>query len=87
MSNQAVGLTLASTAMLSAANSSNKANNLSVKSPQQAIQIVKRHYKGKILRVQSSNNGAPGYRVKLVTQDGQVFTVKVNARTGAVSRN
>ena len=77
---------MASVSLLSSA-SNNKANNLLVKSPQQAIQIVKRHYKGKILRVQSSNKGAPGYRVKLVTQDGQVFSVYVNAKTGSVSRN
>ncbi len=81
------GLNLNSMTAASSLIASNKAQNLIITSPQQAISVVKRKYKAKVLRVQSTNQGSPGYKVKLVTKDGQVFTVFVNAVTGAVSRN
>ncbi|WP_418358435.1 PepSY domain-containing protein [Shewanella basaltis] len=63
-------------------------NNLVVTSAQQAIQIAKRSYSGKVLKVQSSNvNGHPGYRVKLLTNDGVIFYVSVDATNGSVIRN
>ncbi|MGI2168590.1 PepSY domain-containing protein [Shewanella sp. MF05960] len=63
-------------------------NNLVVNSAQQAIKIAKRSYSGKVLKVQSSSvNGHPGYRVKLLTNDGVIFYVSVDATNGSVSRN
>lgn len=63
-------------------------NNLVVTSAQQAIQIAKRSYSGKVLKVQSSSvNGHPGYRVKLLTNDGVIFYVSVDATNGSVRRN
>ncbi|GGP81354.1 PepSY domain-containing protein [Shewanella ulleungensis] len=65
-----------------------QSNNLVVTSAQQAIQIAKRSYSGKVLKVQSSSvNGRPGYRVKLLTNDGVIFYVSVDATNGSVSRN
>ena len=63
-------------------------NNLIVNSPQQAVQIAQRNYPGKVLKVQSSNvNGHPGYRLKLLTNDGVIFYVSVDATNGSVTRN
>ncbi|GGP44832.1 PepSY domain-containing protein [Shewanella saliphila] len=65
-----------------------QSNNLVVTSAQQAIQIAKRSYSGKVLKVQSSSvNGHPGYRVKLLTNDGVIFYVSVDATNGSVRRN
>ncbi|MDR8523026.1 PepSY domain-containing protein [Shewanella fidelis] len=61
---------------------------LKVHSKEQALQLAKRQYRGKVLKVQSSRvNGNPGYSVKLLSNDGVVFYVKVDAKTGRVSRN
>ncbi|WOT06081.1 PepSY domain-containing protein [Shewanella youngdeokensis] len=61
--------------------------SLQVNSSQQAVQLVKRQYSGKVLKVQSANvRGGAGYRVKLLSKDGVVFYVNVNAKTGRVSR-
>ncbi|MGS0728214.1 PepSY domain-containing protein, partial [Shewanella sp. 0m-11] len=50
--------------------------------------LAKRQYRGKVLKVQSSRvNGNPGYSVKLLSNDGVVFYVNVDAKTGRVSRN
>ena len=63
-------------------------NNLVVTSAQQAIQMAKRSYSGKVLKVQSTSvNGHPGYRVKLLTNDGVIFYVSVDATNGSVRRN
>ncbi|WP_240778322.1 MULTISPECIES: PepSY domain-containing protein [Shewanella] len=63
-------------------------NNLVVTSSQQAIQMAKRSYSGKVLKVQSANvNGHPGYRVKLLTNDGVIFYVSIDASNGSVTRN
>lgn len=65
-----------------------KQNDLAIKSPQQAMQRVRSQFHAKVLTIQSSQvNGNPGYRVKLLTQEGEVFYVLVDARTGAVIRN
>lgn len=65
-----------------------KQRNLVIKSAQQASSRAQSQYGGKVLRVQSSQvNGNPGYRVKLLSNDGVVFYASVNAVTGAVSRN
>ncbi|MEH6465018.1 MAG: PepSY domain-containing protein [Shewanella psychromarinicola] len=66
----------------------NQNNNLVVTSAQQAVQIAQRRYSGKVLKVQSANvNGHPGYRIKLLTNDGVIFYVSVDATNGAVTRN
>ncbi|MCL1048549.1 PepSY domain-containing protein [Shewanella abyssi] len=66
----------------------NRAKSLKVSSPQQAAQLVKRKYPGKILNVKSARvNGNPGYRIKLLSKDGVVFYVNVDAKTGSVRRN
>lgn len=57
---------------------------LAVNSPDQAVAMVQRQYQGKVLSVQSSGSG---YRVKLLSSDGQVFSVSVDAASGRVSRN
>ncbi len=57
---------------------------LVVNSPDQAVAMVQRQYRGKVLSVQSSGSG---YRVKILNNDGQVFSVSVDAATGRVSRN
>ena len=63
-------------------------SNLKIASREQAIQLVKRHYQGKVLKAQSSRvNGHPGYRIKLLSKKGVVFYVSVDAQTGRVSRN
>ncbi|WP_346347757.1 PepSY domain-containing protein [Shewanella gelidimarina] len=77
-------ISLASMAMAT----NNGAKSLKVKSSQQAAQLVKSQYPGKILKVQSARvNGNPGYRVKLLSKDGVVFYVTVDAKTGRVRRN
>lgn len=75
--------------MSMAAQASKKApQKLKVKSREQAIQLVKRQYQGKVLKAQSSRvNGHPGYRVKLISNKGLVFYVSVDAKTGSVRRN
>lgn len=57
---------------------------LVVNSPDQAVAMAQRQYRGKVLSVQSSGSG---YRVKILNNDGQVFSVSVDAATGRVSRN
>ncbi|ABZ77572.1 Propeptide PepSY amd peptidase M4 [Shewanella halifaxensis HAW-EB4] len=67
---------------------SNQQQKLKVSNKEQAVQLAKRQYRGKVLKVQSSRvNGNPGYSVKLLSSDGVVFYVKVDAKTGRVSRN
>jgi uncharacterized membrane protein YkoI len=62
-------------------------SNLRVKSRQQATQMVKNQYGGKILSIQSSMvNGNPGYRAKLLSPDGVVFYILIDAVSGKMSR-
>jgi uncharacterized membrane protein YkoI len=66
----------------------NKQSELAIKNPQQAMQRVRSQFQAKVLTIQSSQvNGNPGYRVKLLTKNGEVFYVLVDAKTGAVMRN
>jgi len=49
--------------------------------------MVKGRYNAKVLSVQSSRvNGNPGYRAKLLSKDGVVFYVAIDAVTGQMSR-
>ncbi|MGI2261172.1 PepSY domain-containing protein [Shewanella sp. GXUN23E] len=58
---------------------------LKVKSPQQAVDMAKSRYGGKVLKVESASvNGNPGYRVKLVTDDGRVMQVQIDATSGQI---
>ncbi|WP_259397185.1 PepSY domain-containing protein [Shewanella sp. SG41-4] len=69
-------------------NNNQQNNNLVVSSAQQAVQMAQRSYSGKVLKVQSANvNGHPGYRIKLLTNDGVIFYVLVDATNGSVTRN
>lgn len=52
-----------------------------VKSNQQAGQLVKKKYGGKVLRVNKNNNQS-AYLVKLLQDNGHVISVIVNAKTG-----
>jgi len=86
-----LGLTLALIACLLASFGSmagndrqNDRNQGAKNEPDQAVAMVQRQYQGKVLSVQSSGSG---YRVKLLNNDGQVFSVSVDAATGRVSRN
>jgi len=61
-------------------------STLKVNSAQQAAQIVKQRYGGKVLKVQRKQvNGKTGYRVKLLKANGQVVSVTVDATTGRIS--
>ncbi|BAJ01147.1 PepSY domain-containing protein [Shewanella violacea] len=74
--------------MSMAAHAKKSPQKLKVTSSQQAIQLVKRQYPGKVLKVQSIKiQGSPAYRVKLLSSSGAVFYVSVDARTGSVRRN
>lgn len=57
---------------------------LVVNGPDQAVAIVQRQYRGQVLNVKSSGSD---YRVKILNNDGQVFSVSVDAATGRISRN
>ena len=83
-------LTSATTSSMSIAGQSSKQGNrqLKVKSRDHAIQLVRRQYPGKVLKAQSSQvNGHQGYRVKMLSSQGVVFYVSVDAQTGSVRRN
>lgn len=62
----------------------NEQRRLAVNSPDQAVAMAQRQFQGKVLSVQSSGSG---YRIKILNNDGQVFSVSVDAATGRVSRN
>lgn len=55
---------------------------LKVRSTNQAAQMAKGRYGGKVLKVQTKNTG---YRVKLIKSDGNIISVFVNAKSGQVS--
>ncbi|QUN05006.1 PepSY domain-containing protein [Shewanella yunxiaonensis] len=62
-------------------------NQLVVRSNNQAAQIVKSRYGGKVLKVESTRmNGDPGYRVKLLTENGRIIYVSVNAASGRIDK-
>jgi len=61
---------------------------LRVRSPEQAASMASGRYPGKVLKVgRSTVNGNPGYRIKMVTDDGKVFYVAVDAVSGEVGRD
>lgn len=77
-----------SAAFLKHAPNGQDGQSLVVKSAQHAVQLAQRQYPSKVLRVQpTSVNGNPGYRLKLLTHDGVIFYVLVDAQTGGVYRN
>ncbi|MGL5389902.1 MAG: PepSY domain-containing protein [Shewanella sp.] len=57
---------------------------LQVSGPDQAVAMAQRQFRGKVLSVQPSGSG---YRVKILNNNGQVFSVSVDAASGRVSRN
>ncbi|MGB5445541.1 MAG: PepSY domain-containing protein [Psychromonas sp.] len=70
------------------ASSSEQSLKLKVKSRAQAIQLAQRQFRGKVLKAQSSSvNNHPGYEVKMLSKEGVVFYVSVDAETGRLSRN
>ena len=63
-----------------------QSGSLKVRSPQQAAQLVKQRYGGKVLKVQRTQvNGNSGYRVKLLKANGQITSYSVDAKTGRIS--
>ncbi len=81
-----LGISASTSSMLIAAQK-NTHQNLRVKNRQQATQMVKGRYNAKVLSVQSTRvNGNPGYRAKLLSQDGVVFYVAIDAITGQMRR-
>ena len=66
----------------------NESKKLKVSSRKQATTMVKRQYNARVLSVVASNvNGNSGYKAKLLSKDGTVFYVFVNAVTGQISRS
>lgn len=66
--------------------SSKEATQLKISSSAQAIQLVKRQYQGKVLKAQATKaNGQPGYKVKMISKEGRVFYIFVDAQTGSIS--
>ena len=66
---------------------SSYAANLKVENREQAVQLVKQKYSGKVLNVQSSSQQhTPTYVVKLLSNKGIVFYLQVNAVNGRVSK-
>jgi uncharacterized membrane protein YkoI len=55
---------------------------LRVKSSQQAAQMSKSRFGGKVLKVQKQKSG---YRVKLIKTDGHIVSLYVDAKTGRIS--
>ena len=55
---------------------------LRVRSSQQAAQIAKGRFGGKVLKVKKQQSG---YRVKLIKSDGHIISVYVDAKTGRIS--
>ena len=63
------------------------AANLKVENRDQAVQLVKQQYQGKVLNVQSnSQQGTPTYVVKLLSDKGVVFYLQVNAVSGRINK-
>lgn len=58
------------------------AKNLKVKNREQAAQMAKNRFGGKVLKVQKQKSG---YRVKLFKADGHIVSVYVDAKTGRIS--
>lgn len=73
-----------SSSSASNSNKSSQQNNkqVRVKSANQAAQMAKGRYGGKVLKVQSNKSG---YKVKLIKNNGNIISVFVNAKSGTVS--
>jgi len=70
------------------ASSAEQSSKLKVSSRAQAIQLAQRQYQGKVLKAQSSSvNSHQGYKLKMLSKEGLVFYVLVDAETGSISRN
>jgi len=68
----------------SPANQHNK-SVLKIHSSQQAAQLVKNRFGGKVLKVNKQKvNGHSGYRVKLLKNNGHVVSVLVDAQSGRI---
>jgi len=66
---------------------SSYAANLKVENRDQAVQLVKQQYQGKVLSVQSKvQQQNPTYTIKLLSDKGVVFYLQVNAVNGRVSK-
>lgn len=53
-----------------------------IKSANQAAQVAKSRFGGKVLKVQTKKSG---YKVKLIKQDGHIISVFVDAKSGRIS--
>ena len=54
-------------------------------SAQQAAKIVKRRFSGKVLKISTQKiAGHPGYKVKLIKDNGHIIYVLVDARSGKI---
>ncbi|PKH01558.1 hypothetical protein CXF72_15900 [Psychromonas sp. MB-3u-54] len=63
-----------------------QSSKIKVSSTAQAVQLVKHQYQGKVLRAQVSNSdGYSGYKVKMISKEGRVFYLFVDAQTGSIS--
>lgn len=63
------------------------AQSFDIANSQQAARLVKGRFGGKVLKVQRTKvNGNPGYKVKLLKDNGHVISVKVDATNGRISR-
>jgi len=61
---------------------------LKITSAQQAAQKVTSRYGGKVLRVKKKKvNGGPGYKVKLLKDNGQIVSLSVDATSGRIKGN
>jgi uncharacterized membrane protein YkoI len=50
-----------------------------------AVELVKHRFEARVVRAEETREGEETvYRIRLLGQDGHVFTVHVNARTGHV---
>lgn len=82
-----LGLSILSSSSMMLAAEKSGPQQLRVKNRQQATQMVKSQYGGKILSMQSTKvNGNSGYRAKLLSADGVVFYVSIDAVTGQMFR-
>ena len=62
--------------------------DLAAISRKQAAAMVKTRYKAKVLSLSSSKvNGNPGYRAKLLDNNGTVFYVYIDATNGMMTRS
>lgn len=63
-------------------NQQNSKQQVRVKSTNQAAQLAKSRFGGKVLKVQTQTSG---YRVKLIKKDGHIISIFVDAKSGRIS--